>query len=214
MIITPRLDFDRVSNLSKQISAHLPFLYNTDLPLGSPSSHLLWRERPPGQELTLCSEDRAEGREHSCPCQLPRRALSRGFPLCPGSRPWCSFPIYFLLPSLRARTKYSVEKWCKNEATWSPSTEVTAMLKSWLTAGTLLELTAVDMWVGTSLCPRHNFQLKKGNWECAEHALLLRPYPSIWAEVMVGFPSLVGIHGMNTSARNTDSPLVPRLPQH
>lgn len=72
MIITNRLDFDRVSNSSKQISAHLPFPYNADMPLSSPSPHLLRREHPPGQELTLCSEDRAEGQEHSCPCQLPR----------------------------------------------------------------------------------------------------------------------------------------------
>lgn len=77
----------------------------------------------------------------------------------------------------------------------------------------MLELTAVGMWAGTSLCPQHNFELKKGNWECAEHALLLQPYPRVWAEVVVGFPSLVGIHGMNTSAPNTGSPLVPRLPR-
>lgn len=64
------------------------------------------------------------------PMPAPQRALSRGFPLHPGSRPWCSSPIYFLLPSFRPRTKYLVEKWCGNEAIWSPSAEVTAMVKN------------------------------------------------------------------------------------
>lgn len=203
MIITPQPEFDRVSNSSKQISAHLSFPYKANTPLGSSSPHLLQRECSPGQELTLCSEDRAEGREHSCPCQLPRRALSQGFPLHPGSRPRCSSPIYFLLPSLGAGTRHLVEKLCSSEATWSPSTEVTATLRS-----------CPCSHVGTHGCGRgwvhrcahsmiFSIKKKKGNWERAEHHLLLQPYPSIWAEVVVGFPSLVGTHGMNTSAPNT-----------
>lgn len=125
MIITPQPDL-----CSKQISAHLSFPYKANMPLGSSSPHLLQRECSPGQELTLCSEDRAEGREHSCPCQLPRRALSQGFPLRPGIRPCCSSLIYFLLPSLGAGTRHLVEKLCSSEATWSSSTEVTATLRS------------------------------------------------------------------------------------
>lgn len=160
MIITPQPEFDRVSNSSKQISAHLSFPYKANTPLGSSSPHLLQRECSPGQELTLCSEDRAEGREHSCPCQLPRRALSQGFPLRAGIRPCCSSPIYFLLPSLGAGTRHLVEKLCSSEATWSPSTEVTATLAQELSLLTCWN-SRVRTWVGASLCPQHDFQHKK-----------------------------------------------------
>lgn len=212
MIITPQPEFDRVSNSSKQISAHLSFPYKANMPLGSSSPHLLQRECSPGQELTLCSEDRAEGREHSCPCQLPRRALSQGFPLHPGSRPRCSSPIYFLLPSLGAGTRHLVEKQCSSEATWSPSTEVTATLRS-----------CPCSHVGTHGCRRgwvhrcaHSmiFSIKKKRKLGACRAPSTPPtLPKRWGRGRGGVPITRGDPRHKYLCPKHGSPLVPRLPR-